>query len=144
MTFAVADLRSYLLGRWRLERVLRNRGAAVEGTLMGFVLFTADDGGLRQSEQGTMMWPTHSGPASREYLLRQTTEPCALDVLFTDGRPFHRMDLSTGSWSSDHWCAPDDYRVRYDARSRDRLDFEWDVRGPAKNLLLQTSLFREP
>lgn len=148
MTFAVADLRSYLLGHWRLKRILRDRGSGAEGALTGSVLFTADDDGLHQREEGTMVWSTstgstHTGLARRDYLLRPAGESGAMDVLFADGKLFHLLNLSAGSWSSGHWCAPDDYRVRYTARSPDRLDFEWEVSGPAKNQLLRSSLFRE-
>ncbi len=100
------------------------------------------DGGLRQREHGTMSWPTHTGQATREYLLRHTTDPAVLEIHFPDGRFFHTLNLSTGRWTTVHGCAPDTYNVTYRAVSPSRLDYEWDVIGPDKNLLLTTSLFR--
>lgn len=142
MTFDVADLRAHLLGRWRVERTLLDRSTGTSGTFTGTVVFGPDGGGLSQREAGTMVWPTHSGPATREYGWRSTADAAVMDVFFPDGRAFHSLDLSGGSWTAEHWCSPDTYLVRFTAISPDRLDYEWDVKGPAKDLLLHTSLFR--
>jgi hypothetical protein len=141
-SFAVADLCAHLSGRWRLERTMLDRSTGAAGTFTGTAVFTPDGGGLGQREEGTMVWPTHSGPAAREYSWRNTADPAVMDAYFPDGRAFHSLDLSQGSWTAEHWCAPDTYLVRFTAPSRDRLDYEWDVTGPAKDLLLRTSLFR--
>ncbi|HEY8293825.1 MAG TPA: DUF6314 family protein [Micrococcaceae bacterium] len=142
MTFDVADLRAHLLGRWRVERTLLDRSTGARGTFTGVVVFEHDSGGLRQREEGTMVWPTHRGPATREYGWRNTADAAVMDAFFPDGRAFHSLDLSRGCWTAEHWCSPDTYLVRFTAISADRLDYEWDVQGPGKDLLLHTSLFR--
>ncbi len=138
----VADLRAYLAGSWRVERTLLNRSSGIRGRFDGTVLFESDDGGLRQREHGTISWPTHTGPATREYLLRPTADPAALDIYFPDGRFFHTLNLSAGEWTTVHGCAPDTYNVTYRLLSASRLNYSWDVTGPNKDLLLSTSLFR--
>ncbi|WP_434617822.1 DUF6314 family protein [Arthrobacter sp. A5] len=151
-TVSVTDLRAYLAGSWRVERTLLDRSTGVRGRFQGTVLFEPADGGptsqtstakvLRQREHGTISWPTHTGTATREYLLHATTEPAILDMYFPDERFFHTLNLSTGRWTTGHGCDPDTYNVTYRAVSSMRLDYEWDVSGPAKDLLLSTSLFR--
>ena len=137
------DLRAYLAGTWDVERSLTDRATGERGSFAGTVAFEpTDDGGLRQSESGTLRWGPHEGPAERVYVWAPTGAPGAMDVFFPDGRPFHRADLAGGSCDSGHWCSPDDYRVRYEAVGADELRYSWDVHGPAKDLLLETTLRR--
>ena len=154
------SLRAYLLGRpesplgsqqaqpgpaarWQLERDLLDRSDGTRGTFSGVVLFTpTDDGGLALREEGTMRWPSFTGPATREYVLRPTARPDALDVYFPDGRPFHRMSFTTDAGNDSHWCDPDTYRVTYTYLARHRFSYSWDVAGPRKDLLLVSRLER--
>ncbi|TDK25603.1 hypothetical protein E2F48_10175 [Arthrobacter crusticola] len=157
MNVPVPDLRSYLLGAWRVRRSLLNRADATVGTFTGTLTFRpVPDGGpgLFWHEEGTVHWPgvrpstgravaPFTGPASRRYLLVPGGPAAPWEVLFEDGRPFHRLGLTTGSWRDEHWCSPDTYRVEYTALAQDRLNYEWDVTGPAKDQLLTTELTRE-
>jgi hypothetical protein len=151
------DLRAYLLGaarpgtaggpaagRWTLERDLLDRADGTRGTFSGVVLFTpTDDGGLALREEGTMRWPSFTGPASREYLLKPAAgRPDALDVFFPDGRPFHRMSFTPEANLDNHWCDPDTYRVGYTLEGPDAFSYSWDVTGPRKDLLLASRLVR--
>jgi hypothetical protein len=147
------SLRAYLLGpsqagpaaagTWSVERQLLDRAAGTRGTFSGVVHFlpTDDDGGVAFREEGTMRWPTFTGPASREYLLRPVDRLDALDVFFDDGRPFHRMSFTPEANLDQHWCDPDTYRVTYSYEGPDAFGYTWDVSGPRKDLLL-TSLLR--
>jgi len=156
-----SGLRAYLLGpslpgagpdgRWSVERTLFDRAAGIRGTFTGVVIFSEsdDDGGLRFREEGTVRWPasaggTFTGPATREYLLRPTDSPDAMDMVFPDGRPFHRMSFSADAGQDGHWCDPDTYRVTYSLRGPDEFSYVWDVTGPRKDLLLETVLRRQP
>ena len=149
------DLRAYLLGaagghgvsslpgRWTVERDLLDRADGTRGTFSGVVLFVPDDdGGLALREEGTMRWPTFTGPASREYLLKPAGQPDALDVFFPDGRPFHRMSFSPEADRDNHWCDPDTYQVAYTLEGPDTFSYTWDVTGPRKDLLLSSRLTR--
>ncbi|BCW81603.1 MULTISPECIES: DUF6314 family protein [unclassified Arthrobacter] len=148
------SLRAYLLGvhephiagqpgRWRLERDLLNRADGTRGTFSGVVIFTpTDDDGLALREEGTMRWPSFTGPASREYVLKPVPQPDALDVFFPDGRPFHRMSFTPDTSQDTHWCDPDTYRVSYTRQGPDAFSYSWDVTGPRKDLLLVSRLAR--
>ena len=56
-----------------------------------------------------------------------------IDVLFDDGRFFHRFDAEDPAPGASHACAPDLYRVRYDFRRWPRWQAEWWVSGPRKD-----------
>jgi len=153
LTSSLFDLRAYLLGAgdttgpsaggWTIERDLLDRRDGTRGTFSGVVLFVPDDdGGLALREEGTMRWPTFTGPASREYLLKPGGQPDALDVFFPDGRPFHRMSFMPEANQDKHWCDPDTYRVAYTLDGPDRFSYTWDVTGPRKDLLLASRLVR--
>ncbi|MFE5838219.1 DUF6314 family protein [Arthrobacter sp. NPDC056493] len=142
-------------GRWTVERTLLDRAAGTRGTFTGVVIFSPDaDGGLRFHEEGTVAWPaaglpagdgeTFTGPATRDYLLRPADTPDAMDMLFPDGRPFHRMSFSPEASQDRHWCDPDTYRVTYVRHGDDEFSYAWDVAGPRKDLLLESVLRRLP
>ena len=142
------DLRAYLRGSWSVDRTLLDRSSGARGTFTGVVRFTDNaDGGLNWREEGTVRWSSgsgapFSGPASREYVLRPADTPAVLDVYFPDGRPFHRMGFAGQSSQDVHWCDPDTYRVTYTALGPDECGYRWDVTGPAKDQLLESSLRR--
>jgi hypothetical protein len=161
MSHPVPDLRSYLLGAWQVRRTLLNRADGTRGTFTGTATFTPlpdDAASLRWREAGTVSWgigpadprggspparrPAFTGPAIREYLLVPGRPAGPWEVRFEDGRAFHPLLLDAGSWTADHWCSPDTYRVRFSVLSKNRLDYEWDVTGPAKDQLLRTELTR--
>ena len=130
-------------GQWTVQRDLLDRADGTRGTFSGVVHFApTDDAGLALREEGTMRWPSFTGPASREYLLRTTGSPDTLDVFFPDGRPFHRMSFAPESNLDNHWCDPDTYRVTYVYEGGDRFSYTWDVQGPRKDLLLTSYLAR--
>ncbi|XAS64697.1 DUF6314 family protein [Pseudarthrobacter sp. So.54] len=147
------DLRAYLLGNWKVERTLLDRSTGTRGTFTGVVRLTPteDDGGLHFREEGTVSWASvpggpasapFTGPASREYLLRPTGAADTMDMLFADGRPFHRMGFGPQNSQARHWCDPDTYRVNYTKTGRDGFRYQWDVTGPAKDQLLTSVLRR--
>jgi Family of unknown function (DUF6314) len=147
------SLRAYLLGpsqagaavagKWTVERQLLDRSAGTRGTFSGVVRFAlTDDGGVTLREEGTMRWPTFTGPASRMYLLRPADRPDALEVFFEDGRPFHRMSFTAEANLDRHWCDPDTYRVAYAYEGPGAFSYTWDVSGPRKDLLLTSMLTR--
>ncbi|MFP3460755.1 DUF6314 family protein [Arthrobacter globiformis] len=142
-------------GRWSVERTMLDRAAGTRGTFTGVVILSPDDdGGLRFHEEGTVVWPsvnspagdgeTFTGPATRDYLLRPADTPDAMDMLFPDGRPFHRMSFSPEASQDRHWCNPDTYRVTYIRHGEDEFSYTWDVTGPRKDLLLESLLRRLP
>lgn len=141
LPFAVPDPIGFLLGSWTTRRHLLDRSTNTVGTFTGTTTFTPDADGLHWAEQGTVRWPSFEGPASRSYRVMPGVGT-AVEVLFEDGRLLCRLDLSAGSARDHHDCPPDTYRVDFAVGSSDRIDYRWDVTGPAKDLLLSTTLTR--
>lgn len=138
----VPDPIGFLLGTWTTQRHLLDRSSDIAGTFAGTTTFTADGGGLHWVEQGRVRWPSFEGPASRSYRVVRGTGPEA-EVHFDDGRLLCRLDLATGRAHDVHACPPDTYLVDFAVHSIDRIDYSWDVTGPAKDLLLTTILVRQ-
>jgi len=59
-------------------------------------------------------------------------------VRFADGRPFHRLDLSSGEADIAHHCADDRYLGRYRVADVDCFTVRWQVTGPRKRYSLAT------
>jgi hypothetical protein len=125
-------------GDWLLARAVEDLRAGETGTLTGTARFTHDAGGLAYLEEGTLtLGAGPAGAASRRYLWRDAGAG-AIEVLFPDGRFFHRFHPDEPAPAAVHDCPPDRYRVRYDFRSWPRWTAEWRVRGPRKNYVTVT------
>ncbi|GAA1047950.1 DUF6314 family protein [Arthrobacter russicus] len=141
------DLSVFLQGSWRVERSVLDRSRSLSGGFNGSIDFSPADGGLHYRETGLLSWSGSIAPATREYFLRRTGDPAGLDWYFVDpdGSPsyfFHRMDLRTGSWQTEHPCSADLYRVDYAVADQNTLSAVWDVSGPSKDQLLSSSWHR--
>ncbi|WP_147394277.1 DUF6314 family protein [Arthrobacter cheniae] len=137
----VEDPLPFLAGRWTTHRRLLDRTTGMTGTFTGLTTFTPDDGGLRWDEQGTVSWPSFEGPAFRSYRVLGVGG-AVIDIRFMDARLLCRLDLGTGAARDEHDCSPDTYLVDFAVRSRKLIHYTWDVTGPAKDLLLTTTLER--
>lgn len=125
-----------LRGRWELRRRVRDRGVGAYGAMAGELVVSAEAGGLRWDERGTLRWGGASFAATRTYRLREGSD--GWEVTFDDGRPFHPWrpgEVVT------HPCRADVYTglVRIDG---DLVRTLWDVRGPAKDQRLLTRFRR--
>lgn len=120
-------------GRWRIERTIDDAAAGRTGRFEGEAVFVQAAEGLAYAETG-MLTLEGAAPmaASRRYLWRDGG-PGAVEVLFEDGRFFHRIDTTKPAPEAVHDCAPDIYRVRYDFLSWPRWTAVWRVSGPRKD-----------
>ncbi|MBV2355876.1 hypothetical protein KUM39_16085 [Streptomyces sp. J2-1] len=140
----VADVLAHLVGRWRVERVVRDLAGGAEGGFSGVTDFLPlDGGGLLHEEAGTFTWHGVARPATRTLRFLPGAAPGTADVRFADGRPFHPLDLTSGHFVADHPCAADLYRGEFTVTDADHWRTVWRVGGPAKDLLLITEYTRE-
>lgn len=117
-------------GGWRLSRqIVPATGAPAR--FIGTAEFTPrPDGRLAYRETGQLMLPDAPAmQAERGYLW--AAEGGGIAVFFADGRPFHRFTPARPE--ARHWCAPDDYSVRYDFSAWPEWHSHWQVRGPRKD-----------
>ena len=125
-----------LLGRWGLRRRVVDRVVGVHGVMVGELVVSAEAGGLRWDERGTLRWGGVARAATRTYLLREGAD--GWEVTFADGRPFHPWrpgEVVT------HPCRADVYTglvVLGPATIRTL----WDVTGPTKHHRLVTRFVR--
>ncbi|WP_434993457.1 DUF6314 family protein [Arthrobacter sp. Ld5] len=136
----VHDPLAFLAGAWATERTMLDRSSGTTGTFTGVTVFRPDGDGLGWEEEGTARWASFRGPASRSY--RLVAGEAGVVVMFPDGRVLCRLDLRSGTAHDEHLCSPDTYRVEFVVPSPDTVRYSWDVTGPAKDLLLTTTLTR--
>ncbi|MCV2868356.1 DUF6314 family protein [Defluviimonas sp. WL0002] len=117
-------------GRWQVERDIVDRRADLRGRFEGTATFAPAGDHLRYSEEGCLAFGA-SPPvkAERQYLWSE--QDGRILVAFADGRPFH--DFAPDDPGASHFCAPDDYVVRYDFTNWPDWSAEWTVRGPRKD-----------
>lgn len=126
-------------GLWRLEREIDDRLTGAPGRFTGRAEFRPVDGGLAYREEGELTLGVAPGVlAVRTYLWRE--EGGLIRVDHGDGRPFHSFDPAAPE--ARHWCAPDDYRVRYDFSRWPDWQAEWEVRGPRKDYRMRSRYAR--
>ncbi|MEU3146165.1 MULTISPECIES: DUF6314 family protein [unclassified Streptomyces] len=150
----VPDALAYLRGSWRVSRTVRDLASGDLGRFEGTTSFgplkgdgPPEDGGLLYQESGTFTWQGVPRPAERTLRFlpassRGSRPGGAVDVRFADGRSFHRLDLSAGRYVADHPCSADLYRGEFTVRDEEHWRTVWRVRGPAKDLVLDTGYVR--
>ena len=138
----VTDFTAYFTGVWRIERRIHDRRLGQRGRLIGTARFEPADDALDYVETGLLEFGDHRGEATARYRYRPLGGGAA-EVLFPDGRFFHRFDLGSAPGGSRisrvrHDCAPDLYRGRYVVIGRECWLLGWRIAGPRKTLSLAT------
>ena len=133
----------FLDGDWNVVRHISDHLTGDVGVFRGQASFQRCPDGLALSyrEDGELRFGGHRGPASRSLLYRELADGSA-DVRFADGREFYRLDLRSGTWSAEHPCRADQYRVTVRRLSPDSFAEIWRVTGPAKDYVLATTYTR--
>ena len=131
------------LGEWSVARSIEDRLSGAPATFEGRAWITSDGQGALYEERGVMQLAGGAEMnAERRYLWRSSAG--GIDVLFDDGRYFHRVDLSVDLSAecpeAEHWCDPDTYGARYDFSDWPKWSCVWQVRGPRKDYTM-TSVY---
>ena len=162
-TMRVSDTLGFAAGHWRIERVLDDHRSGTQGRFTGSATLSepapgpatlsepapgADDPGLAPSgpalcylETGELRFGTHTGPATRA-LRYQGRPDGTVDVRFTDGHLFYRLDLRSGRCAAVHQCRADRYEITYLVLSENAMEERWQVRGPGKDYEATATLIR--
>jgi len=123
-----SELVSWLAGSWAVERAVNG----VPGTFVGTAEFVPlADGTMRWHESGRLRLDGFDGRAYRTLTIVATQ--AGHEVRFDDGRPFHRLDLSTGHTEVLHLCGSDRYEGTYACRRPGELQVCWHVTGPERD-----------
>lgn len=129
-------------GRWRLERLIKDRRNETDGRLTGEARFTRTAEDAFHYEEEGMLDYGNATPmaATRRYLWRAGEE--GIEVLFEDGRPFHQIALDRLMPDDNHHCDPDVYHVSYDFRDWPKWRSIWRVVGPSKDYRMMSDYSR--
>jgi hypothetical protein len=158
-TVPVDDPRTFLPGVWAIDRDVHDRLSGQDGTYTGEATFALDGPGLSWVERGTLTMGGHVGRATRTMAVVPVgpVPPDVADgageggaarsaprweVRFDDGRPFHPLDLSSGSCPVDHPCGEDHYAGWVRVEHPGLLVVSWRVVGPRKDHTIVTRYSR--
>ena len=137
------DALRMLEGDWRLTRLIDDFAMNRRLLFAGRASFTRDEDGLRYDEEGTWRrgpWAGRRASQRHHWRVRDG----AVEVLYRDGRPFHRFDWpgATGSATAAHDCPPDLYDAAYRFHLPGRWELDWKATGPAKNYISRSRFER--
>ncbi|MFH8595342.1 DUF6314 family protein [Streptomyces rimosus] len=136
----VPDAAAYLAGRWTIERTVLDARTDTRGTFHGTAHFHPETPGgtpLLHAEEGHLTWNGTTTPATRTLHLHPHPDGTAT-ITFTDGRPFHDLNLHSGHWLTRHPCAADLYEGEFTVVSEGEWHLVWRVGGPAKEQVLRS------
>jgi|APSaa5957512535_1039671.scaffolds.fasta_scaffold116378_1 hypothetical protein len=133
----VDDICSFLQGSWTLSRRISDVRQNMPGIMQGKAIIATDGDGYVYREEGKLSFGKYRETVYRKYLY---TFPAAhiAEVCFEDGRPFYRLDLSTGTSTVEHLCENDTYRGSFWADGPDGWRSSWTINGPNKELVLES------
>ena len=137
----IGDLKRYFEGAWTVERTVRDRRAASDGTFRGEATFMPTREGLRYDETGRLELPGYTDDVSRCYRWI-IDDPHRAAILFEDGRPFHALDLTNGEDRVRHLCGDDVYDGIYAVEDDGNWQLAWRIEGPRKSLLIESRYTR--
>jgi hypothetical protein len=143
-TVPVADPRTFLPGVWRIDREVHDARARTDGTFVGTATFGPEGDGLSWVEEGTLRLGAFAGHATRAMSVVPAPAGAGApwEVRFDDGRPFHPLDLRSGSCPVDHPCGEDHYAGWVRVEDEGLLVVSWRVTGPAKDHTILTRYSR--
>ena len=126
-----AGLAAWLRGAWVVTRMINGGAGHFEGSAR-FAPDPAAPAVTIWEEHGRLRFAGHEGPAARTLRI-EAAGGGGWMVRFADDRPFHSLDLSSGSAEVTHHCGEDVYRGRYEIEDAERFTVTWRVTGPHKD-----------
>lgn len=143
----IADTFDFLLGSWRLTRVITDHRRGESGHFDASATFTlrdADGGRARAAyeEAGQLCFGGRQSAATRRLWCCSLGDG-AVEWRFPDGRLFAPLDLRAGSWHAVHLCGDDRYEIDTVAPSAATIEERWRVGGPRKRYEAITTLRRQ-
>jgi hypothetical protein len=136
----VFDLLPHLQGVWELTRTINDLRMNMPGYMSGTAAIIRQPDKdkkptLAYREEGQLRFGDYNETVHRIYGFCFPVAHKAL-VLFSDGRLFHELDLSSGFCQVKHLCLEDTYRGSFRVVSPNVWLSQWHVNGPSKELML--------
>jgi len=125
------------VGRWTIERQIDDALTSECARFTGNASITRIKGDWLYRETGQLNLASgHQMRAERTYYWRPRST--GFDVFFEDSRFFHRFDLGDTA-EARHWCDPDQYEVAYTFSRWPIWKSKWNVAGPSKSYVMQST-----
>ena len=131
-----------LKGTWKFDRAITGHGS-MKGTAnfrnTAPETLDYDESGIHAAKGGVVDF-------YQSYIyVRQDGE---ILVTFKDGRPFHRLDFARSpenllTATAVHLCGDDVYSGHYVFLDNDNFSLRWDVKGPRKDYMIETTYVRQ-
>ena len=131
-----------LRGTWAFDRAIEGHGS-MKGTAHFCSAFPEtldyDESGIHAAKGGAVDF-------YQSYMyVRQDGD---ILVTFKDGRPFHRLAFHRSpenllTATAVHLCGDDVYSGQYVFRDNDNFSLCWDVKGPRKDYMIETTYIRQ-
>ncbi len=137
LEFSITQLESFLQGQWTLTRHMDNGRNQETGKMVGQVEFTLYGSWLLYREEGIVSMQNYQGPFFQEYKYYFPT-PNQANICFSDEQFFHTLDLSSGYCKVQHVCGQDNYQGIFKVLSPKQLKINWQIRGPCKDMRVET------
>jgi hypothetical protein len=164
--YPVNNLDLFLHGQWLITRRIDNQKSGEQGQFTGQGIFTRTNHSFKTSktgktgqtgqfsqpcnaliyhEQGTTSIGAYDNTAHQRYIYTfpDREQPYKSTVLFDGNRPFHDLDLSSGTHNTLFDCPPDLYTGHFQALTSSHWRTRWEIFGPRKNMTITTD-FRRP
>lgn len=143
----VVDLFNFFEGDWLLSRTINDLRLNMPGAMTGKATITKrveinHNPALSYLEEGELRFGNYREDVFRAYEY-SFPESHIAHVLFSDGRMFHKLDLSSGYCEAEHLCGDDVYRGRFRVESRNVWLSNWYISGPSKELILDNRYQRQ-
>ena len=133
MALALTDF----TGDWRLRRVIA-QAQGPDARFEGVARLVPDGAGLRYCEQGVLVIEGQAPLEAERRTLWRAARGGMIDVLFDDGRPFHRIDPAAALSHDRHLCGRDTYELRHDFSAWPQWELRCRVSGPRKAYTMRT------
>mgnify|MGYP000400557302 CR=1 FL=1 len=127
-------------GKWTLRRKIQS-DLGPDATLEGEAEFTPHDGGLRLTESGLLQMEGQNQSLNAVQTYHWYRSGLDILVRFNDGKFFHSF-VPERQAHAKHWCAPDQYDVKYDFARWPVWQSEWTVKGPRKSYVMVSTYER--
>lgn len=124
----------FLLGSWSIHREITDRRCGTAPMFNGEASVSRlgpDE--ARYEERGVLTDGIGYRGRVWRVLLYRVGGLSSLTVCFSDGRPFHDLDLGRGSYEVEHRCGADCYRIGFAVPDEDTVLERWQVWGPRKD-----------
>lgn len=132
----------YFKGDWLFDRQIKDVLAQQLGTCSGrAVYYPTVAGQFIYEEEGRLNFSEFQGLSKNKYIFNKLNQN-EVNVCFETGEHFHVLDSRKKVQFFSHMCGEDRYFGKYVFEDDNTFRIDWKIKGPQKNLRIQTKFMR--